>query len=295
MERIKIIFLILSVALPFIFIILSIINIKHVKKSKKSKVRICTAIILLFSINFGIYELIGIKKIDDDKKPTAIDSSVKDNEIKPVNNESSKKEPIFNGTTSTGAKIETENGVTKIDGIIIVNKEYSIREDYIPASTSKIINKNTKSCAECLVEDAFNAFVTMQSDALKSGIKLWIQSGYRSFDYQEKLHKNYIKKDGEEKANLYSASAGHSEHQTGLAIDLNTVNASFANSKEGIWTSKNAYKYGFIIRYPKDKENETGYGYEPWHIRYVGEHLAEILYNNGNWITLEKYFGLNDN
>lgn len=98
--------------------------------------------------------------------------------------------------------------------------------------------------------------------------------------------------DGKEKADTYSARAGYSEHQTGLAIDVNTVDMTFDNTDESNWLSNNCYKYGFVIRYPKDKESITGYMYEPWHIRYVGKDLASKLYNNGNPITFEEYYGI---
>jgi zinc D-Ala-D-Ala carboxypeptidase len=101
--------------------------------------------------------------------------------------------------------------------------------------------------------------------------------------------------DGQEAADTYSARAGFSEHQTGLVLDLNTVDISFDNTNESNWLRDNSYKYGFIIRYPKGKENITGYTYEPWHIRYVGKNLAKEIYNNGDYLTLEEYFGIDSN
>ena len=288
MKNLKIIFLSLSIILPLIFILLTIINIKTVKKSKKSKIRIFVAIVLLFGINFTLYKCLNVEKKD------ILPINNKDEEeIIPVNNNEEETDKIIlNGNTKTGAKIETKNGITKIDGIIIVNKDYSIQDSYKPTNTYKKLTDATKSCANCIVDEVYKAFLSMQEDAKNNNFKLWIQSGYRSYNYQKMLYENYVKKDGEEKANMYSAKAGHSEHQTGLSIDLNTVTTSFANTKEGIWVNENAYKYGFIIRYPKDKEDETGYSYEPWHLRYVGIELASILYNNGDWITLESYLGL---
>ena len=106
------------------------------------------------------------------------------------------------------------------------------------------------------------------------------------------LYNNYVNRDGVVAADTYSARAGHSEHQSGLAFDVNTINDSFANTEEGKWLNDNCYKYGFILRYPNGKSDETGYQYEPWHFRYVGVELAEKLYNNGNWITVEDYFGI---
>jgi D-alanyl-D-alanine carboxypeptidase len=136
------------------------------------------------------------------------------------------------------------------------------------------------------------AFNNMQADAQALGLNLYISSGYRSYSYQENLYNNYVYQDGKEAADTYSARPGHSEHQTGLAFDLNTIDDSFAYTDEGKWVAQNCYKYGLILRYPEGKEKQTGYKYESWHLRYVGKELAEKLYNNGNWITLEENFNL---
>ena len=132
----------------------------------------------------------------------------------------------------------------------------------------------------------------MRSDAAALGLNLWVQSGYRSYERQEYLYNNYVARDGKTAADTYSARPGHSEHQSGYAFDLNTITDAFANTKEGKWVDDNAYKYGFVIRYPKGKEGATGYKYESWHLRYVGKDLAEKLYNNGDWISMEEYFGI---
>ncbi|MBP3635279.1 MAG: M15 family metallopeptidase [Bacilli bacterium] len=168
--------------------------------------------------------------------------------------------------------IEVRDGLTYIDGILIVNKTYRLPKDYDPGK---------------LNEDALNAFYEMRKDAAKDNITLWIQSGYRSYSTQSDLYENYVKKDGKEKSDTYSARPGHSEHQTGLAMDLNIIDSSFEGTKEAIWIAKNSYKYGFIIRYPKEKENITGYKYEPWHIRYLGKEIAKKVYDSG--LTLEEY------
>ena len=132
----------------------------------------------------------------------------------------------------------------------------------------------------------------MQADAQSIGLNLYISSGFRSYTYQENLYNNYVAQDGKEEADTYSARPGHSEHQTGLAFDLNTIDDSFAYTEEGKWVQENCQKYGLILRYPKGKETQTGYQYESWHLRYVGKELAQKLYNNGNWITLEEYYKL---
>lgn len=179
-------------------------------------------------------------------------------------------------TTSKGFKGEVIDGVTYIDGILIANKTYSLPSDYGNGLTS-------------ITQSAFNK---MNADAKSLGLNLWIASGYRSYWTQNTLYNNYVAADGKEEADTYSARPGHSEHQTGLAFDLNSVESSFASTDEGKWVKDNCYRYGLIIRYPKGKENITGYMYEPWHLRYVGVELATKLYNNGDWITLEEYFGV---
>ena len=172
-------------------------------------------------------------------------------------------------------KIEKKDGLTYVDGILIVNKTYSLPKDYDPGK----INDTAKK-----------AFEEMREAASKDKITLWIQSGYRSYKTQDELYNNYVKQNGKEKADTFSARPGHSEHQTGYAMDLNIIDSSFEGTKEAIWIEKNCYKYGFIIRYPKGKDKVTGYKYEPWHIRYLGKELAKKVYDSG--LTLEEYLGI---
>ena len=172
-------------------------------------------------------------------------------------------------------KITVKDGLTYVGGILIANKTYSLPEDYDPGE---------------LDEDAKNAFEEMKADALKDDIELWIQSGYRSYSLQEELYNRYVEEDGKEKADTYSARPGHSEHQTGFAMDLNIIDSSFEGTPEAIWIEENCYKYGFIIRYPKGKEKITGYMYEPWHLRYIGKENAKKVYESG--LTLEEYLGI---
>ena len=178
--------------------------------------------------------------------------------------------------TSKGFKGVTKNGVTYIEGYLVVNKTYTLPSSY----GNGLTNATTE------------AFNNMQAAARAAGLNIYISSGFRSYSYQKTLYNNYVNRDGVVAADTYSARAGHSEHQSGLAFDVNTINNSFANTEEGKWLNDNCYKYGFILRYPNGKSDETGYQYEPWHFRYVGVELAEKLYNNGNWITVEDYFGI---
>ncbi len=189
----------------------------------------------------------------------------------------------LNGTkTSKGYTITVKNGITYIDGYLIANKTYSLPSTYSPG-----LNSNVKSKAD-----------EMFADAKKDGYNLYIASGFRSYDTQKKLYNNYVKRDGKKAADTYSARPGASEHQSGLAFDVcdrnvgACINSNFDSTAQAKWLSENAYKYGFILRYPKGKTDKTGYKYESWHFRYVGVELATKLYNGGNWITLEEYFGI---
>ena len=143
-----------------------------------------------------------------------------------------------------------------------------------------------------LDKDLMTAFRKMQADATAKGLNIYIASGYRSYDYQVSLYNRYVANDGKTAADTYSSRPGNSEHQTGLCFDLNSIEDSFQYTNEGKWINDNCYKYGFCIRFPKGKDAYTGYQYESWHLRYVGEELAEKLYNNGDWISLEEYFGI---
>ena len=178
--------------------------------------------------------------------------------------------------TDNGFVGATINGVTYIDGVLIANKTYALPSTY----------------GSALTKETMDAFNLMKQDASLLDLNLYVASGYRSYSVQKILYDNYVKRDGVAAADTYSARAGHSEHQTGLAFDLNSVNSSFGQTLEGKWVASNCHKYGFIIRYPENKSDITGYMYEPWHLRYVGLELAEKLYNGGNWITLEEYYGV---
>lgn len=142
-----------------------------------------------------------------------------------------------------------------------------------------------------LVREAKEAFETLSEDAKKEGMNIIAMSSYRSYDYQVNLYDNYVATDGKEAADTYSARAGYSEHQTGLAVDVyNKVlpYTSFEETEEFNWMQENAYKYGFILRFPKDKVNITGYQYESWHYRYVGKEAAKYIHNHD--LTLEEYY-----
>lgn len=144
---------------------------------------------------------------------------------------------------------------------------------------------------------AAEALETMVADAKKESVNLMNASAYRSYNLQTIVYNDFVKSQGKSTADTQSARPGFSEHQTGLAVDLEPTDRScevedcFANTAEGKWLAKNAYKYGFILRYQPTTQSIVGYKYEPWHFRYVGQELATELKNQNN-ATLEDFFGL---
>ena len=235
------------------------------------------------------------EKTDTKSEEVEDDSLENDNTLKELQkapSNSSEYKNLSDGEylTDKGYTLKIENGVASIDGLLIVNKTYSLRSIFKPTNPeSAVIGER---CNNCLDKDVMKEFNLMKSDATSIGLNIYMASGYRSYSYQETLYNNYTMVSGVDGADTYSARAGHSEHQTGLCFDLNSVDDSFAYTDEGKWINDNAHLYGFIIRYPKGKEKITGYQYESWHLRYVGKELATKLYNNGNWITMEEYFGI---
>ena len=197
---------------------------------------------------------------------------------------------VSKGTTSKGFQIQEINGATYIDGVLIANKTYALPQDFIPTNPDQPVNADRSST--CLDKTLMSAWNTMLKDATAKGLNIYIASGYRSYNYQVNVYNRYVKSDGAAVADTYSSRPGNSEHQTGLCFDLNTIEDSFQYTNEGKWVNDNCYKYGFCIRFPKGKDSATGYQYESWHLRYVGVYLATKLYNNGDWLSLEEYFGI---
>lgn len=174
------------------------------------------------------------------------------------------------------------------NNLILVNKFYHLKEDYIPNDLVTLSGQYNKGANNKMRKDAALAFMEMVDAAKLDNIILYNMSAYRDYNYQVNLYNKYIQRDGKEAADKYSARPGYSEHQSGLCSDLNNISDSFDGTDEAIWLKNNAYKYGFILRFPKDKEDITGYKYEPWHYRYVGKGAAKIIYDDD--ITLEEYY-----
>jgi len=172
--------------------------------------------------------------------------------------------------------------------LMIINKYNYVSNTFTP-NNLVLVDSYAKDNMY-LVEECKNAFINMAYHAEIEGYHIRAISTYRTIEYQDKLFNDYVKKDGIEKAETYSARPGFSEHHTGLAIDIDNIKLSynnFENTPEFTWMNNNAYKYGFILRYPKDT-TITGYIYEPWHYRYVGIEIAKYIYEHN--ITYEEYY-----
>ena len=273
------------------------------KRKKVRRLRWRRVIFLLLLIIFIIGGIgMGVhtfyKKGDNNKNITSVKNSTKDKEKEinaslekaPLNYQDFLKLEDGEYLTDKGFTLKIKDKIAYIDDNIIVNKTYSVPSSYVPINPyQEVVGER---CNSCINKDAMEAFMLMASDAKALGLNIYISSGYRGYTYQEKLYNNYVSVSGKEKADTYSARPGHSEHQTGECFDLNTIDDSFQYTDEGKWVNENASFYGFIIRYPKGKESITGYQYESWHLRYVGKELSNKLYQDGEWETLEEYYGI---
>lgn len=168
------------------------------------------------------------------------------------------------------------DGVTTVGGVVIANKAIRLPPEY----------GSWLSDGEVEAE-AYNALMEMNNDS-----EHWysIVSAYRSYYTQESVFQGWCDIYGFEEASTISSQAGHSEHQTGLTMDLDSLEEWYGDTSEGIWLAENCWRYGFIIRYPKGKESITGYSYEPWHVRYLGKSTAKLVYDSG--LTLEEFLNV---
>jgi len=174
---------------------------------------------------------------------------------------------------------------------VLVNKYYYVGEKYVPKNLVSIDSKY-QSGGKKLTREAVEAFNKMASAAKEEGYTIRAVSTYRSYSYQNTLYNNYANRDGYENADTYSARPGYSEHQTGLAVDVDNAKisyTSFGQTKEFAWMKENAHKYGYILRYTKENEFITGYMNEPWHYRYVGVEIATKM-KNENISSYEEYY-----
>lgn len=218
-------------------------------------------------------------KSTETNKSTGQDSSTTEKtDTTPETPEKPEQQPDENGYLPNQT---LPNEPTYIKGILLANKIYPLPSTFAPEENP----------------EARQALNQMLEAAKQQGFDLVAFSGYRSFEYQTTLYNNYVNRDGQAAADRYSARPGYSEHQTGLAFDIGErgkedlwLTEEFGETPAGQWLFAHAQEYGFILRFPQNKEGITGYMYESWHYRYVGKDIAKEIAKQS--ITLEEYLGV---
>ncbi len=171
--------------------------------------------------------------------------------------------------------IEVIDGITYVQGVMMVNKTYPLPASYNPGG---------------LTPETQQAFRALCDAAAADGYSLFSHSDFRNYSRQAALYDSYCARDGQAAADRFSARPGHSEHQTGMVIDVNWPGDSFNDTAEAQWLEAHCAEYGFVIRFPREKEEYTGYKYESWHIRYVGVEWAEQIMGSG--LCMEEFFNV---
>lgn len=196
---------------------------------------------------------------------------------------------------NVGANNEWYTNTKKTDisknELMLTNKFYSLDTSYNSDNMVKVSKQYSYGENQMVTQDTFDAFLSMFNAAKEEDLTLIINSSYRSYEDQEEIYNEYKSTRGEKAANKIAAKPGFSEHQTGMSIDIQTYGSTaktFEEFDEFKWLQQNAHKYGFILRYPKDKEYLTGYEYESWHYRYVGIEVATYIHKNN--ITFDEYY-----
>lgn len=235
-------------------------------------------------------KITDVTEDDKDKETESKDESADTDENKTEEAESDDE------TEEVNDRMPNEENVYDQSSILaIVNRGETLDPTYVPRDlvTIEVPYVNDIPMVNQLRKEASDALTKLFDDASKNGYTLYAVSGYRSYDYQPELYDNYVLSHGEEVARMFSAPAGASEHQTGLAMDVSSEEVAyqlvdtFGNTDDGVWVNDNAHRFGFIIRYPYGKDHITGYIYEPWHLRYIGTDLSYELYESG--LTYEEY------
>lgn len=180
---------------------------------------------------------------------------------------------------------------TSKNELLIVNKYYKLDENFIPENLTTIRSQYAYD-NNLITEEANDAYVSMWNACKEAGYQLIVNSSYRNYEDQEDVYDSIKASKGQVQADKVAARPGHSEHQTGLAIDVfeinNQLTGTFQDSEAYTWLLENAYLYGYIERYPEDKEYLTGYSFESWHWRYVGKEAAKIIHDED--ITYDEYY-----
>ena len=253
----------------------------------------------IVSENVKIVEATGACLLNDDGTITVLSTAItKDTGAVTVEYEGHTADIAVTVYNRLSDDIDSDGFVTNASAYdVVVNKERNLARDYVPEDLVTVsvptllnnseVNKMRKDAADALAA----LFKAAEEEA---GYELYARSGYRSYSTQSSTYSSNVAAYGQAVADTFSAKPGQSEHQTGLAMDISCAAVNymlydtFGNTAEGKWVNENAHRFGFIIRYPKGKEDVTGYMYEPWHIRYMGNTLAESIYESG--LTVEEYY-----
>ncbi len=180
--------------------------------------------------------------------------------------------------------------------LVVANKKHKLPDGYEPRDLKSVADYGGHATiAPLMREEVAKAVGDMTAAAREDGVYLTISSAYRGESYQASLYNGYVGQYGVATADTISSRPGYSDHQTGLAADFveggdADFNDRFEGTASGQWLAKHAYEYGFILRYPKDKDAITGYTYEPWHFRYIGKEYAKEIFDSG--LSFEEYFNV---
>lgn len=256
-----------------------------------------TSILLLTGCSFNPMTKSNEKQTEEKAQQSPSKEKQEDNKQKSNENktELTLAGKYFNDIKEVNGKKVIQN---PLNIMVLVNKEFALPDHYAPNDLVRPKVEYSFGDQDIeqsyLREEAARALEKMFADAKTNGIELFAVSGYRSYDTQTGLFNAEVEKVGKEKAIQAVAVPGQSEHQTGLTMDISGrsvqlgLTEDFGDKPDGKWLAENAHRFGFILRYPKGKEDITGYQYEPWHFRYVGKEAAEQIYKNQ--LTLEEYF-----
>lgn len=254
-------------------------NIRGRKRRRAKRIRALATVLAVFAVFFIVW-------------PHLTDRVGEKNDAEPAS--ATQQQEAGQETKKQESQMETNARNTSSEYLILVNKTHALKPDYEPGDL--VDGKpavSGGSAYQQMRKPAAAAFKKLAADAKEEGHTIKITSGYRPYAYQKQIFERYVNKDGRYSAEQYSAEPGHSEHQTGLVADVSSPSVNYnlvqayGATQEGAWLAKNAHKYGFIIRFPKGKEEITGYKYEPWHIRYVGKDAAKEIHKQK--LTLEEY------
>ena len=232
--------------------------------------------------------------LEKDDENISVNSNSNSNSSEVLLSNKDKEKLKYEDMESDYKEIERLENILNNQYFILINKDNKLAEDYVPKNLKKPEARFLDYVQDNNLEnDTADATKKMFEAAKQEGILLVGVSGYRSYSIQKGLYDTRVEKNGEEKTRAYTAEPGASEHQSGLAIDIlcdeyQTLDEGFENTDAFRWLTENCYKYGFILRYLKGKEDITGYNYEPWHFRYIGnKEVAKDIMNRG--LAFEEY------